>query len=204
MPLASFSPLTPRWCASCQQPLQGRSDKKFCSSACRGMAKRYGLREDDAPDWPALVAAAEQNARALQTQLDEQAQAWQDAFPFERRFDDLFRLMNGLIAEVSSLEQLRILLGFLDQSLQTYQQHPGLATGEVVAQRRIGLLQELCRSVVAHQATLQKRLDQEREWEEQRRLRQVAAEAARAAEQAARLVEEEAQRQAVPTKLARR
>jgi hypothetical protein len=178
MPPSSFSPLTPRWCASCQEPLQGRSDKKYCSDACRSMGNRHGLGEEAAVDWPAQVEAAEQTVRALQAQLDAQAQAWQAAFAFEQGYDNLTLLLNMVLLEVEELSPFTRFVEVIDQLLAYYQQHPGLVMGEVHAQRRLAHLQQVRATIIARQAALQRK--------EAQRLREAATEAARVTAEAAR------------------
>jgi hypothetical protein len=143
------------------------------------MANRHGPVADAPVDWRAQAAAAEQAAAALQAQLAAQDQAWQLAFPFEQRYDDLTRLLGLLVREVERESALPLYLDFVDELLHFYQQHPGLVTGEVHTQRRLAHLQQLQRELVAHQAALQQRAQQHRQWEEQRRLREAADAAAR-------------------------
>ena len=176
---SSFLPLAPRWCGWCQKPVQGRSDKQFCSAACRSKANRHGPVDEAPVDWPAQAAAAEQRAVDFQAQLAAQDHAWQLAFPFEQRYDELTRLVSLLAREVERASALPLYLDFVDELLHYYQQHPGLVTGEVHVQRRLAYLQQVQAELRAHYATLQQRAQQQRQWEEQRRLREELDAAAR-------------------------
>lgn len=171
MPASSFFPLVPRQCAWCQDPLQGRSDKQFCSAACRSMAKRHGVANGAPIDWPARATVAEQAVQVLQAQFEDQAHALQVAFPFEQGYDNLLRLLGQVIQEVERVRVMSSYLDFVNQLLVYYQQHPGIVSGEAHAQRRLGHLQQLRAEIVAHLAMLQQR-------EEQGRRRQVAADEA--------------------------
>jgi hypothetical protein len=153
MPASSFSPLTPRHCSWCQGPLQGRSDKQFCSAACRSMAGRHG-EAAPAIDWPARAHAAEQTVQELQQYLHQLQQAQQAAAPFEQRYDQLSYLVSSLLEEVESVEQVTNLLLYVTRMLHDYQQHPGLATQEVGAHQRLRNLQELHATIAKRQATL--------------------------------------------------
>lgn len=147
MAVSSFSPLTPRFCAWCQTPLQGRSDKKFCTDTCRSQVQRHGVPAPPT-DWPAQLAAAEARVQELQGQLDQHAQAQQAARPFDDAYDNLVRLV-GLFAQALDDEQrLADSQAFLDQQLRYYAQHPGLVTGEAPAHQRLLILQQV-RDVLA-------------------------------------------------------
>jgi hypothetical protein len=136
----ALSPLGPRLCQWCQEPLPvtGRSDQKYCNDSCRGKGRRHGTPEID---WPARAAAAEQRVEALQAQLDQQAQA--AAQPFEQRYEELSRLLGGLARELADARVVSSYLYFVDELLLAYQQHPGLAVGEASAHRRLQSLQQL-------------------------------------------------------------
>lgn len=138
----AFSPLGPRLCQWCQEPLPvtGRSDQKYCADHCRGKGRRHGT---PGPDWPARAAAAEQRVAELQAQLDQQAQAHEAAQPFEQRYEDLSRLLGGLARELADTQVVSSYLYFVDELLLAYQQHPGLAGGEASAHRRLTSLQQL-------------------------------------------------------------
>lgn len=142
MPSLDFSPLGPRWCQLCQRPLapHARSDQKYCSDRCRGLARRHGTASID---WPARAEAAEQRAQALQAQLDALAQAQQAALPYEQRYEDLSRLFAVLTRELPTAKALPNYIDFVDQLLRFYAQHPGLASGEPSAHRRLESLQQL-------------------------------------------------------------
>jgi hypothetical protein len=73
MPVTSFSPLTPRWCDWYHQPLQGRSNQRYCDASCRGKAARHGATPGGPIDWQARAGQAEQRAEALQAELDQLA-----------------------------------------------------------------------------------------------------------------------------------
>lgn len=141
------------------------------------MGNRHGLAESAAPDWPARVEAAEQTARALQAQLDAQAQAWQAAFPFEEAYDRVTTLINMVLLEVEEVRPFTRFLEFIDHLLPYFQQHPGLVMGEAHAQRRLAHLQQVRAALIAHQALLQRRDD--------KRVRETATEAARVTTEAA-------------------
>lgn len=116
MPSLDFFPLGPRSCQRCQRPLspQARSDQKYCSDRCRGLARRHG---DLGIDWPARAEAAEQRTQALQAQLDELAQAQQAAAPYEQRYEDLSRLLARLARELPTARTLPPYIDFADQLL---------------------------------------------------------------------------------------
>lgn len=152
---ASFSPRTPRWCVWCRQPVLGRSDKQFCSDACRRMVARHGVPEDTPIDWQARALVAEQAHRALQAQLDAQQQAQQAALAFEQRYDELSQVLGVLVAELRSLGTAANLLDFVTQVLHVYQQHPGLGRGEQVVQQRLQHLRQLQAALQGHYTALQ-------------------------------------------------
>jgi hypothetical protein len=151
MPLGS-----PALSAWCQTPLQGRSDKKFCSPNCRSQVQRHGV-PDGPIDWPAHLAAAEKRAQALQHQLDQHAQAQQAARPFDERYDQLLGLVGLLARAIEDEQALANHLGFVDEQLGKYQQHPGLVTGQAPARQRLLILQQVRADLadqVQHVATL--------------------------------------------------
>lgn len=143
MAASVFSPLVPRWCGWCQQPLHGRSNKRFCSAACRGLAARHGVVEGGPIDWQARATQLEQTVQALQGQLAELAHTRQAVAPLERRYDEFMQLMNLLVVEVSSTGLLTDMLAFVEQLLAAYSQHPGLAKGEAGPQLRVKILQQV-------------------------------------------------------------
>jgi hypothetical protein len=145
IPMAAplFSPLTPRWCGWCQQPLQGRSDKQFCSAACRGKAARHGVVDGDPIDWPARAAQAEQTVQHLQAHLAQLAQDHQTVAPLERRYDEFTQMLNVLIPEVRDAGLLPNVLHFVEQLLGDYGQHPGLAMRAPGPHLRLQLVQQV-------------------------------------------------------------
>jgi hypothetical protein len=175
MPSSLFSPLGPRFCQWCQAPLQGRSDQKFCRANCRNMARRHGT--EDCIDWPARAAAAEQLASELQAQLDQQAQVQLVAQPYEQRYEDLSRLLGTLAQHLQDGNVLSSYTYFVGQLLDHYQQHPGLATGEAPAQRRLASLQQLHTDLRAHYQTLLAQQQQMLLWQQQQQHQQDAAQA---------------------------
>lgn len=150
MPLSSFSALTPRWCGWCQQPLQGRSDKRFCDAACRNKAARHGVVGGTLIDWPARAAHAEQTVQALQAHLDQLAQAQQAVAPLERRYDEFTQVVNVLVPELESSGLLANLRQYIEGLLADYEQHPGLAAGEEAPLRRVQILRQL-HATIEHQ-----------------------------------------------------
>ena len=136
------------------------------------MGNRHGLAEAASLDWQARAEAAEQTAQALQAQLDAQAQAWQAAFAFEQGYDSVTMLASMAMQEVENVRSFTRFLEFIDHLIPYFQQHPGLVTGEVHAQRRLAHLQQLRAAIVTRQATLQ--------WQETKRQQAAATEAARA------------------------
>lgn len=173
MAVSPFSPLTPRFCAWCQKPLQGRSDKRVCSDKCRSHVQRHGV-PDGPTDWPAQLAAAEARTQELQHQLDQQAQAQQAARPFEERYDQLLRLVGLLARGLDNEQQLAAHLGFVDQQVGQYQQHPGLVTGEGAAQQRLLILQQVRADLADHQQNLVTLRQYKQSWQSSAAL-QVAA-----------------------------
>lgn len=162
--MSSFSPLTPRFCPWCQTSFQGRSDKKFCSDICRSQVQRHGV---PAPpiDWPAQLAAAEAQVQELQGQLDQYAQAQQAARPFEAAYDNIVRLV-GLLAQTLEDEQkLADYLGFFNQQLGHYAQHPGLATQDALAQQRLLILQQVQDMLVDRQRNVAELREHKRRWQ---------------------------------------
>jgi hypothetical protein len=147
-----FSPLTPRWCGWCQQPLVGRSDKQFCSSACRNKAARHGAVGGAPIDWAARAAQAEQIVQALQAQLDQVAQARQALAPLERRYDEFTQVLQVLIPELQSSGLLTSLQQYVETLLADYAHHPGLAVGEASPLLRVQILQQL-RATIERQLT---------------------------------------------------
>jgi hypothetical protein len=140
---ASFSPLGLRSCGWCQAPLQGRSDKQFCSAACRGMAARHGTSEGGPIDWQARVQQAEQTVQALQAQLAEWQHAQQAAEPFEHAYDELSKVVSVFVPEMQSSGSIANFLDYVEGLLERYEQHPGLAHGDVAVHRRMQNLQWL-------------------------------------------------------------
>lgn len=153
MAISPFSPLTPRFCAWCQTPLQGRSDKKCCSPQCRSQIQRHGVPAGPI-DWPAQLAAAEARTQELQRQLDQQAQAQQAARPFDDLYDQLPRLVGLLARSLDEEKQIATHLGLVDHLLGQYQQHPGLVTGEGSAQQRLLVLQQVRADLADQQQNL--------------------------------------------------
>lgn len=146
-----FSPLAPRWCGWCQQPLQGRSDKQFCSAACRGKAARHGVVDGGPIDWQARAAQAEQTVVGLQAQLAQLGHDQQAVAPLERRYDEFTQMLNILVLEILDAGLLTSMLHFVEQLLSDYSQHPGLATHEAAPHLRWQILQQI-------RGTLQRRL----------------------------------------------
>jgi hypothetical protein len=145
-----FSPLSPRWCGWCQQPLQGRANKRFCSAVCRNMAARHGETPGGPVDWQARAEHAEQQLQALQAQLDQQAQARQAGALFEQHYEEFPHILYHLVPELP-LGTLPALLAYVEQVLATYAQHPGLAQGEAGPQQRLQTLQTLQALIVNRQ-----------------------------------------------------
>jgi len=143
MAVSSFSPLTPRWCGWCQQPVQGRADKLFCGAACRGKAARYGVVGGAPIDWQARAEQAEQTVQTLQAQFDQLAHARQAVAPLERRYDEFTQVLNVMVPELSSLGMLTGLLEYVEGLLADYEQHPGVAQGEAGPHFRVQILQQL-------------------------------------------------------------
>jgi len=152
---ASFSPLAPRTCAWCQSPLQGRSDKRFCSAACRGQGARHGGAEGAPIDWPARAQQAEQTVRELQAHLVQLQQAQQAAASLEQDYDHLSLVLGSLIPDVSLLGTLAHVRTHVEQLLQNYHRHPGLSQGEPGAQRRLQAVQWVQATLVKQQTALQ-------------------------------------------------
>lgn len=165
MSASVFLPLGPRFCQQCGNPLrpEARSDQKYCGDRCRGLARRHGA---GGIDWPARAEAAEQRAQQLQAQLDQQAQAQEAAQPFEQRYEELNRLLVGLARELPTARVLPAYLDFVDQLLRSYEQHPGLATGEASARRRLTSLQQLRSELAGVYETLLALQAQEQRWKE--------------------------------------
>jgi hypothetical protein len=143
MSTPSFSPLTPRWCGWCQQPLQGRSDKQFCSAACRGKADRHGVVEGGPVDWPARAAHAEETVAALQAQLAQVAHERQTLSPLEQRYEEFTQLLHALVVHVHDVGLLTGILHYVTQLLGDYAQHPGLAKNEAAPQLRLRHLEQV-------------------------------------------------------------
>ena len=152
---ASFSPLAPRTCAWCQRPLQGRSDKRFCSAACRGQGARHGGAEGAPIDWPARAQQAEQTVRELQTRLAQLQQDQQAVAALERDYDHLSQVLGSLIPDVPLLGTLTHVRTYVEELLQHYHRHPGLSRGEPGAQRRLQAVQWVQAALVQQQTRLQ-------------------------------------------------
>lgn len=97
------------------------------------------------------IHQAEQQVQALQNQLDELCQAQQTAEPFEQRYDEAM-----FVPELQSPGSVTNLLAYVEDLLGSYQQHPGLARGEVGVQRRLQHLQWLHSTLVHQQESLQR------------------------------------------------
>lgn len=164
MRLSSFSPLTPRFCTWCQTPFQGRSDKRFCSDICRSQVQRHGVPGEPI-DWPVQLAAAEARAQELQRQLDQYAQAQQAARPSEAAYDNIARLVGLLGQTLEDEQKLADYLGFFNQQLDHYAQHPGLATQEPQAQQRLLLLQQVRDVLIDRQRNVAELREHKRRWQ---------------------------------------
>ena len=136
--------------------MQGRSDKQFCTAACRGMAARHGTSEGGPVNWQARAQQAEQTVQALQHQLDQLSHAQQAAEPFEQRYDEVSKVLSVFVPELQSSGSVANLLDYVEGLLAYYQQHPGLARGEVSAHRRLQHLQWLHGTLLHQQEALQR------------------------------------------------
>ncbi len=112
------------------------------------MAARHGVVDGAPIDWPARAARAEQTVAALQAQLDQLAQARQALAPLERRYDEFPQVLLLLVPELQSSGMLTNLLGFVEQLVAEYAQHPGLAQGETGPQLRLQILQQVRATIV--------------------------------------------------------
>jgi hypothetical protein len=114
------------------------------------MAARHGVADGAPIDWQARAQQAEQTLGELQAQLVQLQQAQLAAAPMEQEYDMLSHLLGLLVADLRSSTTLANLQTYVQQLLHIYQQHPGLVSGEVGAQRRLRYLQQL-QQVIAQQ-----------------------------------------------------
>jgi serine phosphatase RsbU (regulator of sigma subunit) len=118
------------------------------------MAARHGVADGALVDWQARAKQAEQTLGDRQAQLDQLHQTQQAAAPMEQAYDMLSHALSLLVADLRSQSTLANLQTYVQELLHLYQQHPGLAQGEVGAQRRLRNLQQLQEMIARQQAAV--------------------------------------------------
>jgi hypothetical protein len=150
----SFSTIPNRTCWQCQAPIQGRADKKFCTSACKASYSREAAHSEsvvvpvaanrpqsasrppqlEVIDWQARCEQAEQ---ALQHYQQQAAQYHQAVMPFDQEYTRLGHLLSQHTNSQWTVFLLQDVLRQLQDGITFYQQHPGLTDPTHVAHRRL-------------------------------------------------------------------
>ena len=170
----SFSSVSNRTCWQCQAPIEGRADKKFCTSSCKASYSRSAAHAEsvvvpvaanrppsasrppqpEGIDWQARCEQAEQ---ALQQYQQQAAQDRQAAVPFDQEYTRLGHLLSQQTNSQWTVSLLHDVLRQLQAGITFYQQHPGLTDPMHVAHRRLQDLQQVIAYLQQNATALLKR-----------------------------------------------